>query len=354
MDCGGCAKPRFSCILQTIDMNGSPGTSQRKGIALLTGAGFTKNFGGFLASEMWAAILNYPPLRNTILRQRMLATESLNFEEIYDGVQEDPTLPAELKRIFADAILFSFEEMHRAWPDSLINKPSKFLIFFFRRILQLAAGEPVFCFTLNQDLFLERHWPAKSHLPPLELPLLELPDVFFDPPERTAGLQWKLPDIETVALKRGSYQPLDGQVHYVKLHGSLEWKDRKNEDRLVIGTRKTEAIRDEPLLNWYFEHLFPSVLDHVQNLVVIGYGFRDEHINKQISHAIEKGLGIVMLTPDPPDKFREAMVGPVSPVLYGESIWNGLRQYECAELADFYRKRNLTGRAKVFLERAFE
>jgi hypothetical protein len=27
---------------------------------LLTGAGFTKTFGGYLASEMWATILNQP------------------------------------------------------------------------------------------------------------------------------------------------------------------------------------------------------------------------------------------------------------------------------------------------------
>ena len=176
----------------------------------------------------------------------MLASESLNFEDIYDQVQEDSDLPAELKKTFTNAILASFQEMHLAWPDASISRPTAFLSWFFRRILQLAAGEPVFCFTLNQDLFLERHWPAKSHLPPLELPLLELPEVFSNPPERTAGLQWNLPDIETVARESDSYQQLDGRVHYVKLHGSLGWKDRKNKDRLVIGTRKIEAIRDEP------------------------------------------------------------------------------------------------------------
>ncbi len=198
--------------------------------------------------------------QSTILRERMLASESLNFEDIYDQVQEDSDLPAELKKTFTNAILASFQEMHLAWPDASISRPTAFLSWFFRRILQLAAGEPVFCFTLNQDLFLERHWPAKSHLPPLELPLLELPEVFSNPPERTAGLQWNLPDIETVARESDSYQQLDGRVHYVKLHGSLGWKDRKNKDRLVIGTRKIEAIRDEPLLSWYFEDLFPMFL----------------------------------------------------------------------------------------------
>ena len=30
---------------------------------LLTGAGFTKTFGGYLASEMWATILNQPEIQ---------------------------------------------------------------------------------------------------------------------------------------------------------------------------------------------------------------------------------------------------------------------------------------------------
>ncbi len=68
------------------------------------------------------------------------------------------------------------------------------------------------------------------------------------------------------------------------------------------------------MLSWYFEDLFPDVLDRVQNLVVIGYGFRDEHINEQISRAVEKGLGIVVLTPDTPDKLSKAMVGSVSSI----------------------------------------
>ena len=32
---------------------------------LLTGAGFTKTFGGYLASEMWATILNQPEVQRS-------------------------------------------------------------------------------------------------------------------------------------------------------------------------------------------------------------------------------------------------------------------------------------------------
>ena len=40
---------------------------------LLTGAGFTKTFGGFLGSEMWAAIFNQPEVgEDNKLREYML------------------------------------------------------------------------------------------------------------------------------------------------------------------------------------------------------------------------------------------------------------------------------------------
>jgi len=35
-----------------------------KGLILLTGAGFTKNFGGFLGSQMWDQIINDPEIQD--------------------------------------------------------------------------------------------------------------------------------------------------------------------------------------------------------------------------------------------------------------------------------------------------
>ena len=35
-----------------------------KELILLTGAGFTKNFGGFLANEMWSKIHNHPMVQS--------------------------------------------------------------------------------------------------------------------------------------------------------------------------------------------------------------------------------------------------------------------------------------------------
>ena len=42
---------------------------------LLTGAGFTKNFGGFLAREMWAQIHNRLQISNEISRVKTLISD---------------------------------------------------------------------------------------------------------------------------------------------------------------------------------------------------------------------------------------------------------------------------------------
>ena len=56
-----------------------------KNLILLTGAGFTHNFGGFLGREMWAKIFNNP-LIQTRTRIRELLLEDFDFESVYSRI----------------------------------------------------------------------------------------------------------------------------------------------------------------------------------------------------------------------------------------------------------------------------
>ena len=59
---------------------------------LLTGAGFTKSFGGYLASEMWATILNQPEVQDSPeLLKGMRDLENLDYEMFYEDVQSNGT-----------------------------------------------------------------------------------------------------------------------------------------------------------------------------------------------------------------------------------------------------------------------
>jgi len=59
---------------------------------LLTGAGFTKNFGGLLASEMWSKIFNHEQVQS-MTRLKDLLVDDFDYESIYykviNGSYED-------------------------------------------------------------------------------------------------------------------------------------------------------------------------------------------------------------------------------------------------------------------------
>jgi hypothetical protein len=58
---------------------------------LLTGAGFTKNFGGFLASEMWAQIFNSRQIRPHKELGKILRHD-FDYESVYNRVLVRATL----------------------------------------------------------------------------------------------------------------------------------------------------------------------------------------------------------------------------------------------------------------------
>ena len=55
---------------------------------------------------------------------------------------------------------------------------------------------------------------------------------------------------------------------------------------MVIGGHKDDQISAAPILNWYFEIFQDVIATPDSHLLIIGYGFADEHINRAIAHAI--------------------------------------------------------------------
>ena len=66
---------------------------------------------------------------------------------------------------------------------------------------------------------------------------------------------------------------------------------------MVIGRGKEQLIQKEPLLAWYFK-IFKEVLFQTnRHLLLIGYGFGDDHINDIIANAIKQyGLKIYIIS----------------------------------------------------------
>jgi hypothetical protein len=110
---------------------------------------------------------------------------------------------------------------------------------------------------------------------------------------------------------------------------------------MVIGLTKSELIRDEPLLTWYFD-VFKEVLNMPQRkLIVIGYSFRDKHINGVIMEAIRKSrLKVYVVSPQTQEQFQNDLL-PIHSVNVKEKpfsaeILDSLEGYYGGSVTDLY------------------
>ena len=209
-------------------------------------------------------------------------------------------------------------EIRRPDHDPPINiyKVQELLFRFFgRRSEENNSG---YLFTLNQDLFYERYL-YNEHM--AGAPRGALPGLVAAP-----GQHWFDPNI-------GSYDPtflmrpladpktegrLINQMNIVKLHGSFNWRSPDSGNVMVVGTEKTAKIASIPLLNWYAE-IFREVLGAGDvRLMIVGYGFADEHINAAIADAVEHS-GLSLFIWNPTDVKHLVLSSP-----HGARIWKGL------------------------------
>ena len=80
-------------------------------LVLLTGAGFTKSFGGYLSSEMWAVILGQPEIQQN-LRLRQLLLNNFSFESLYETVSLSRDYSPVEKTAFTAAVKRAYRQMH--------------------------------------------------------------------------------------------------------------------------------------------------------------------------------------------------------------------------------------------------
>jgi SIR2-like domain len=305
---------------------------------LLTGAGFTKTFGGYLATEMWAAIFNQQEVQKSETLLKGMRQE-LNYEKFYDHIQshgEDHE-----KKALSSAVRNAFEEMEDIL-NALQRVPrerSRAVACCTSFITRLApAPGPNFVFTLNQDMYFERFHSNEI--------ITEIPGVEQDSRWFRSGMvqlernSVRLPTIEELERRKDQFKRNRPQLAYIKLHGSHRWTSHDGSDVMVIGTDKESMIGKEPLLQWYYS-LFNDVLNRPgARLLTIGYGFGDRHVNECIKKAIDHGLKLYVISPQLPEDFKERLI-PLStpkykPVYHGTAIWNAVVQYWPAKVTDFY------------------
>jgi hypothetical protein len=326
-----------------------------KGTVLFTGAGFSKPFGGYLASEMWSLVLNQPEILDCE-RLHELLLQDLNYERVYDTV----LFSGDFSKLEQDAFTASLQSAYRELDEAVRSKPQAIatLNSFLRRFAG-SGSERGFVFTLNQDLLLERFYRGDNLM---QTPGFGHPDWFTsrfqtaDPPPEMA-----LPSRSRVEKTCDGFwsKGQNGDFVYIKLHGSYGWKFADGSNGMAIGYSKSKVIEKEPLLQWYLK-LFKDVIERPrQKLIIIGYGFGDEHINNLLADAVnlKRGLEIHIVSPHEPKEMQN-MLTPVngfgrSPAPRGAEIWSGVYGYHCASVPDliYGDSTSLTAKGMSFFRR---
>jgi hypothetical protein len=280
------------------------------GAYLLTGAGFSRNWGGWLAREVNSAIamrIRSDSHLSALLQRLPNFEEALAELQTENATTSRPEAADRLQKV-EDAIVAVFEEMNR----NLVPRDFNFCNdrkYGFVDFLALFDA----IFTLNQDLLLEKHY----HDPQLRLSLTntrtwagggELPGTVIIP-----GANGALYDPLT-ARRRPVAAPVTSTLNsqcqpYFKLHGSMNWQDPNGGRLLVMGGNKPTVLQRHPILMWYAAKFEECLSQPNARLVVIGYGFRDLHINRMIVDAWEKGgktLSMFIVQPEGRDILRQA------------------------------------------------
>jgi len=268
--------------------------------AFLLGAGFSKNFGGFLGSEIRDRLFNRPVLVRFPKVKKLFWGDDQHlqaYEDLYESVHTGSAFGDGEKLAIQEALTQVLEDQEIEFSyDGPKRQYARLKLFD----LLGEINAPAFVFTLNHDLMLEKRWSHSK--------ALYVPGIFADKSGYCADINRfrgkiletrVLPD--SAALKAtGLGMHSDGGIYYVKLHGSMNFHSYQKTARpiIVMGKRKEEQLRREPLLNSYLD-LFRDVLNSGGvKLFVCGYSFCDEHVNSVIRRAkVDASLEVFILDP---------------------------------------------------------
>jgi hypothetical protein len=250
-------------------------------IALL-GAGFTRNWGGRLAREFVGTLcqrLVDRPWLNELLRL------SGNFEQVFANrrsvAQREPdnAQAAEDVRLLNRAIREVFREMNAGLANRNFGFSTDVRCSTRRFLSRFDA-----IFSLNQDLLLELHYDGALLENPARWDTCGFPGVPYTHEWLTAP--FKRDRVDMVLRAGSAASDLGPRVQPIyKLHGSVNWRSVDDAEILVIGTAKEEGIAGNDLLRDYWLAFCRYLFAGETEVMVIGYGFGDEHINTALLEA---------------------------------------------------------------------
>ena len=266
---------------------------------LLTGAGFSRNWGGWLADEAFEYLLGHPRIDGGIRTALWRFKNKGGFEAALEdqraqALRFPSAATIDPMQRLEDAIRGMFDAMNKGFFEMgalsfnfglFPNLPVKVFLTRFDAI-----------FTLNQDVLVEQRY---------------LDSGFGEPPMYRKWAGWQIPGMQHppnddmrpqmshwTPMEASEFSLKENHQPYFKLHGSSNWFENVNgRPMLVIGGNKSRAIERHPILKWNHEQFRAYLSRPETRLMVIGYSFGDEHINEAIGDAAGKDLRVFIIDP---------------------------------------------------------
>lgn len=276
---------------------------------LLLGAGFSRNWGGWLASEAFEHLLGCPEvvgdpnLRRLLWRFQHQGGFEAALAELQLGYTRDPRSGEKPLMALQSAVSRMFDDMNKAF----LTMPGwEFQTHDRERMIAPFLARFDAIFSLNQDVLLEQHYAGEN------IGLLgnrkwngsELPGMKrSEPQEALYSKSWARSTWSP--LPEGEFKVAANSQPIYKLHGSSNWTHADGKPMLIMGGAKVREIGQTPILSWYAKVFEERLAEKSARLMVIGYGFRDDHINAAIAKAVEGGLKLFIIAPEGADLARQ-------------------------------------------------
>jgi len=269
---------------------------------LLTGAGFSRNWGGLLANEAFEYLLGCPQA-DMDLRQFLWEVKNRGggFEDALTQLQGaydaefSPQIEQNLRNL-TSAVYTMFLDMSIGFAGRQFEPQNKSVGMMVGAFLSQFDA----IFTLNQDTLLEQKYFGNVIGG-------KYGDCYTPGIKKTAS-KWGVGSIaKSISLQApdpDNFRLIPDKLPYIKLHGSCDWVYDERNLLLILGGNKAANIDKHPILKWYHSIFSADLSKPGTRLMIIGYSFNDEHINTTIRKAVEAhGLTIFIIDPSGIDVF---------------------------------------------------
>jgi hypothetical protein len=250
---------------------------------LLIGAGFSSNWNAPLASQVRGSLLSDLKDDARLAQTLTQASQDGNFEAALAQIQSEyRSNPNSITKGRLDRFQSAVENLFSRINQALAATPLEFHNDKRFSVTEFLSRFDAI-FSLNQDLLLEMHYDPQlsdnrrwdGFAAPGMRPLPA--DVFLKPYNK----RWA-PGPSADFVEGARIQP------HFKLHGSSQWFDADGNGLLIIGGEKLARIKEHAVLYWYHDRFRWHLSQGGARLMVVGYSFRDPHINETLYEAWQR------------------------------------------------------------------